>query len=799
MRTVQGENVAIARPAALASFFANGFLAQIAQILLLRELLVVLDGDELAVGIMLAAWLCFAALGALLARQKRNGHPPLAGFAIMIAITALSLPGALIVVRLARPFFDAPLGTPLGLVDSLLLAAAAAAVPCICIGMLFPLMVRVANSRPALVYGGEAAGALAAGLLFVFVFVAHLSPIAIASIAGGLAAAAALVLIVTARPSHRVTAGAMTVLLLLAVFGAIFGGRFDNALEQHRWRRQLPDHDLLSVTESPYGRYTLLRSASQFSLFLDGHLQCDIPDPYGTGWIVHTVLLQHPNPRSVLIIGNALGGNVAQALLHRPQRIDCVELDPAPLRTLKQHAPGSALSAFDDPSVKVHYVDPIALLGETARNYDAILLDLPDPTTLGISRLYSREFLEICFDHLSDGGVLSIGISSQANYLGPYVRQRNALVYHTIRAILTDAVATPGDHCLIIARSGQARETADAGSQSSLTLAEDELAHRLTQRGIDWPAYLSFLYSDPFPIDRQITVNGSLAAWPAAAPESSIDDLMFAMDEAPTLPQLNNTATINTDLHPRAYWLTRVLNTVKFDRPAVAVVIEGSPIVVSRALGVVVAGIAVASIILRAFARATQRLPATGAGLTLASAAFAFAIMTMHLAVLLWYQSRVGQMYIGLALLTAAFMAGMAVGAMWGEMLLRARRSLIAFQVLLVLAALLSPLLWEPASPAAVKLISPLCAALLGALLGGHFACCCAIWKHDRSEPVGAARWLYGADLLGGALAALVVAAVVVPGFGLVAAVRWAGIFALAALIATVLLTRSRCDSHAPS
>ena len=44
-------------PSAIASFVVNGLFAQLAQILILRELLVVLDGDELALGVMLAAWL----------------------------------------------------------------------------------------------------------------------------------------------------------------------------------------------------------------------------------------------------------------------------------------------------------------------------------------------------------------------------------------------------------------------------------------------------------------------------------------------------------------------------------------------------------------------------------------------------------------------------------------------------------------------------------------------------------------------------------------------------------------------
>ncbi|MBT3221240.1 MAG: hypothetical protein HN348_19330, partial [Proteobacteria bacterium] len=48
-----------------------------------------------------------------------------------------------------------------------------------------------------------------------------------------------------------------------------------------------------------------------------------------------------------------------------------------------------------------------------------------------------------------------------------------------------------------------------------------------------------------------------------------------------------------------------------------------------------------------------------------------------------------------------------------------------------------------------------------------------------------AARWLYGADLLGGAVGALLVAAVVIPVDSMFAALGWAIVFALVAIISS--------------
>ncbi|MCK4873013.1 MAG: hypothetical protein KAS72_09835 [Phycisphaerales bacterium] len=776
---------------AFAGFLACGLFAQTAQVLLLRELLVVLDGDELALGVMLAAWLVFVGLGAMMMRGGTNTDRPIRRYAVVLAVAIASVPPALVLVRLGREVFDAPLGTPLGLGPTIALSCAASAIPAVCTGMLFPLMVRTARARAGTTYGGESLGALVGGLLLVFVFIGHISPMGIAAGVGAIAAGGGVMLVGSIRPVRLGAWIALIGVMLCCAVGAVLGGRADAVLEERRWANAVPGHELLAVRESPYGRYAALRRSSQLSLFLDGHLQYDVPDPYGAGALVHTALLQHPQPRSILLIGAGPAGNVHHALAHHPQRIDCVELDPTPMRMLQAYGPPGVLAGFDAPQVRVHHVDPAMMLNRSAQLYDAIIMQVGDPDTLGLGRLYAKGFIETLAAHLTPGGVLAISISSQSDYLGPLVRQRNAVVYHTIRRVLPETIATPGEQCLVIARKSSSDD-----DESRIVLDTGELAGRLTERGVDALPYLAMLYTDPFPAGRTAAVNDSLASWPDEAEEFS------PLDEGEVVhggvvgvvgvgvPHANPAATVNTELVPRAYWFSRLAKTGKYE-PGLLPIVEALPATVRWILGVAAAaGLLIAARVRRGGGGRSLRL-----GLTCISGAFAFAIMAMQVVVVLWYQSILGQMYIGIALLSAAFMAGLGAGSLAASVLRTQWSGVMGVQAVLLAFAALWIMLGSLVAPTAVGVVATIGASLLGALLGIHFACCCTLWGCDSSDAAGAARWLYAADLIGGAAAALVVAAVIVPADGVAAALLWAAAFTIVGL---AVARRLRTTVHTP-
>ena len=118
------------------------------------------------------------------------------------------------------------------------------------------------------------------------------------------------------------------------------------------------------------------------------------------------------DPGDVLIIGAGSGNDVAVANARGASRVDAVEIDGHLLDLGRQHPD----RPYDDPRVVTHIGDGRAFLEQTDRDWDTILLALPDSLTLlqGQSSvrlesyLFTQEAVESYRDHLRPGGVFAM-------------------------------------------------------------------------------------------------------------------------------------------------------------------------------------------------------------------------------------------------------------------------------------------------------------------------------------------------------------------------------------------------------
>ncbi|HQU74682.1 MAG TPA: spermidine synthase, partial [Calditrichia bacterium] len=67
---------------------------------------------------------------------------------------------------------------------------------------------------------------------------------------------------------------------------------------------------------------------------------------------------------------------------------------------------------LSNPRVRVINRDAYSFLEESNEIFDVILIDLPDPKTVGLSRLYSQEFYHLVSRQLTPGGVMVTQASS---------------------------------------------------------------------------------------------------------------------------------------------------------------------------------------------------------------------------------------------------------------------------------------------------------------------------------------------------------------------------------------------------
>jgi len=177
-------------------------------------------------------------------------------------------------------------------------------------------------------------------------------------------------------------------------------------------RQRLYADPIIAYRHTPYQEIVITRRDNDTRLYLDGGLQFSTRDEYRyTESLVYPALGK--GARSVLVLGGG-DGLAARELLRQPgiEKIVQVELDPAVIelaRTTLHDANGGAL---DNPRVQVVIDDAMNWLRAPERHpsegFDAVIVDLPDPDTPVLGRLYSTEFYTLVAHALAPGGLIVV-------------------------------------------------------------------------------------------------------------------------------------------------------------------------------------------------------------------------------------------------------------------------------------------------------------------------------------------------------------------------------------------------------
>jgi len=224
----------------LACLLLGGY-SLLAQVLLVREFLVVFFGNELCLGVILSSWLIGIAIGSQVApRIIRSEKRAQAGVVVLALLMPFMLRAALLATRSARLIFETPTGQlmPFG---SLWLAALCMVTPVSLIsGATFPLLcaalakrAREAGWEIGKVYVLEALGTVIAGSLFTYVLAGRASTFQIDLAAGMLLAinATALALTFGFRKLRLLSVNVVA----LIVLGIVFSGGFERETVLIRW------------------------------------------------------------------------------------------------------------------------------------------------------------------------------------------------------------------------------------------------------------------------------------------------------------------------------------------------------------------------------------------------------------------------------------------------------------------------------------------------------------------------------------------------------------------------------------
>lgn len=468
-----------------------------------------------------------------------------------------------------------------------------------------------------------------------------------------------------------------------------------------------PGFRLVDARNSRYGALLTLEREGMHVVYENGAVLFQSPDPQAAEESVHYALLEHPAPRRVLLIGGGLNGAALEAVKHPSvERVDYVELDPELFEIARKCFPEEWRAMTGDPRVHLFAADGRRFIKTGKEAYDAILVNTPPPTTAMLNRFYTVEFFQEARARLTRAGVLALRLPGAENFISEELARPLRSIRATLREVFPAVVAMPGESIQFFA----------ASDGRALTLSAEELIRRLRQRGI--PTLYVREHFLPFRL----------------AP-----DRMAYLEER--LGE-GTGAEVNRDFRPIVYHLETEAWGTRFGKW-------------QRGLSVATVTLAM----LLAAGGLRLKTPAK------CIAATGFTTLALEVMLLLGFQAIYGYVYQRMALLIAAYMAGMAAGA-WMGLRGGENRALAVIQTAMMGAGPLLFGLFVMLSHGSRTAAPFYLAALAVGFLGGYqFPVASRVYKGGGEHRPGV---LYAIDLAGACAGALVVSSTLIPlwGFG---------------------------------
>ena len=877
---VQHMTIYLARRIPQVSLFMAGACSTSGQVIILRELMAAYQGNELSLGVILAAWLVWGAAGSWMAgRVADRVAQPARLYAAALTAAAILLPATVFASALIRHLSGVGPVEMIGFADFLWSATLLLAPLCFVQGGFFALGSRMLAStgrgepcvRPrrdrddvaaigprrtqgsplqencgsgrtqgsplqaARAYLLESAGAGVGGVAVSLFVINHLAPMNLA-MGLSLCMVVCVVLLVACVDTCRVAADRrrsdvsetpqrgvstegepdyhfakrrrLAIILFASLLGLVFvRGLVTRELDDLRWRISWNPMTLLEARNSLHGNIAAVAVDGQPSIYEDGQITATGGSRLAAEELVHIGLAtasiavteqgretrnkeQGTRSRatapsfthsptapisrspSVLLIGGGLSGCLHEILKHDVQHVDYVELDPQVIEMARRHLPAEDVAPLSDPRVSVHSIDARYFVRMQGPAWDVVLMDLPGPRGARLNRMYSKEFFTELKRRLNPGGVVVFGVPGSEVYASPEQRLMLASLRKTARTVFATVSILPGETSLFVLSDAPLPEP-DAGP----------ILARLDELNIE-------------------TVYVRREMLPFQLSRAKAEGLCKSLD------RLDVRARLNLDFEPVGYlyglaewaahfrsgptrWLWAVINA-------------------GRAWFY---GIAAAIMILLSAGIVLARRPVIG----LAVAVGGLSHMVFQIVVLIGFQILYGYLFYRVGLMVGIFMGGLAIGCV----LVRrqselssyhARRGFLLVQAALCLYPLAIPVIFRLQPPSAVFMILPLIAGIVGGMqlplavrlltdaetrgredtrtrgdgdgrIGSEAlppcprvlaSSCPSVSASSRPSSLGrTAGWLYGMDLLGACIGALLAGPIIIPSLGLVGMCVW--------------------------
>ena len=475
----------------------------------------------------------------------------------------------------------------------------------------------------------------------------------------------------------------------------------------HKIALSLPWHGIepSQTVESKYGEITVVKVKEQSNIYMNGNLVFTYPDLPSEELRTHLPMALHPSPLHILVIGGS-PVTLKEFMKYPASNIDFIEIDPKMIEvSLGFLNVDERKDIATDQRVKIVVDDGRRFIKKLKKPaYDLIILSLPQPSTASINRFYTSDFFKEAKAVLKDDGILAMTIPQSTGYIGRRMQTASGATFNSLRSVFQHVEVTAQEYGGLFA------------SDTPITIDPVILENRFMERNIHTKHFHQYIFRDAF----------------------------FPLNVDYVRKRLSDIKFINTDLQPSAY-LYNLMLWAEVHRGRVLhylLEIRGWHI------------ISLLMMTLLCIAFFTFRKKRRVIYYSIFTTGFSGILFT--LAVILAYQSMYGYIYEMMGILIATFMIGLGTGAYLVKQTKKPLRILFYLEIMTIVLALASPLFFR------AETLFYVLSFIAGTITGGQFS----VANQCMEEPNVAGR-LYGLDLTGSFLGAVIPSIILIPLFGI--------------------------------
>ncbi|MEI7499469.1 MAG: hypothetical protein WCK84_03375 [Bacteroidota bacterium] len=411
--------------------FGLGFLSIGTQIYLMREFLIVCNGNELILGVVLALWMLLTGTGAYLGRFS-NFIIGKIGFAIFMMIIAGLLPSLMVISLDLFKVLMIPHGSMAG-IWMIIMAATFVQLPfCLLNGFLFSyLSVLSSENSLAESYSWESLGSMASGALVNMIFLWIFDPYQSLFL---LTAFYFIMMSIFSYTLARRTHFYVGIFFSISILVALLYFDFLEFSEKILFK----DQPVITNMGTPYGQVVVTKNQNQLNFYENGLLLFSGGNEINNEENVHLAMVQCERPRNVLLISGGYSGTLSEILKYKPDVVDYVEMNPSLIRIAAKFT-----KQLDHPSVRVHEMDARKFIRSSNKLYDIVLVNLPAPSTLQLNRYYTIDFLNEIKKTMKPDGVIAYSLPTGSDYISKQAGRMNSILFQTLKQRFNQVLIIP--------------------------------------------------------------------------------------------------------------------------------------------------------------------------------------------------------------------------------------------------------------------------------------------------------------------------------------------------------------------